>query len=208
MGITRNGRHKRRETGGKRHPHQKKRKFELGRPAAMTKLAEEKRVHIVRTRGGNTKFRALRMDKGNFAWGSENKTAKVRILDVVYNATNNELVRTKTLVKNCIVEIDSAEFKKWYETQYAVTLSKKGAEQKEVAGSKVTKEKYAERQKERSLDPLIESQLVNQGRLRACISSRPGQCGRCDGYVLEGKELEFYQRMINLKKKGKGKEKA
>jgi len=28
---------------------------------------------------------------------------KVRILDVVYNASNNELVRTKTLVKGAIV---------------------------------------------------------------------------------------------------------
>lgn len=30
-------------------------------------------------------------------------TRKTRILDVVYNASNNELVRTKTLVKNAIV---------------------------------------------------------------------------------------------------------
>ena len=28
------------------------------------------------------------------------------IIDVVYNAANNELVRTKTLVKNAIVVID------------------------------------------------------------------------------------------------------
>jgi small subunit ribosomal protein S8e len=32
---------------------------------------------------------------------------------VVYNASNNELVRTKTLVKNCIVSIDAAPFKQW-----------------------------------------------------------------------------------------------
>ncbi len=74
-------------------------------------------------RGGNRKFRALRLDHGNFSWGSEvsklhpaappvlgshdrlfahlNKescpalqaiTRKTRILDVVYNASNNELV--------------------------------------------------------------------------------------------------------------------
>lgn len=34
----------------------------------------------------------------------------------------------------------------------------------------------------------------------ACLSSRPGQCGRADGYVLEGKELEFYLRKIKAKK--------
>ena len=38
------------------------------------------------------------------------------------------------------------------------------------------------------------------GRLYAAISSRPGQCGRCDGYILEGKELEFYLRKLSRKK--------
>lgn len=38
------------------------------------------------------------------------------------------------------------------------------------------------------------------GRLLAAISSRPGQCGRVDGYILEGKELEFYQRKLQKKK--------
>ena len=30
-----------------------------------------KRIHKVRTRGGNVKYRALRLDTGNFSWGSE-----------------------------------------------------------------------------------------------------------------------------------------
>ncbi len=37
-------------------------------------------------------------------WIDSVHTAKTRILDVVYNASNNELVRTKTLVKNAIVQ--------------------------------------------------------------------------------------------------------
>ena len=32
-------------------------------------------------------------------------TRKTRILDVTYNASNNELVRTKTLVKSAIVQV-------------------------------------------------------------------------------------------------------
>lgn len=39
------------------------------------------------------------------------------------------------------------------------------------------------------IDPLLEQQFV-AGRLYAAISSRPGQSGRADGYILEGKELE------------------
>eukprot|EP00997_Jenningsia_sp_PLL12_P001918 NODE_1320_length_1193_cov_206.255245_g1040_i1.p1 GENE.NODE_1320_length_1193_cov_206.255245_g1040_i1~~NODE_1320_length_1193_cov_206.255245_g1040_i1.p1 ORF type:complete len:343 (-),score=87.49 NODE_1320_length_1193_cov_206.255245_g1040_i1:163-1167(-) len=49
---------------------------------------------------------------------------KTRILDVVYNATNNELVRTKTLVKGCIVQIESAPFNAWYYKHYGVSLGK------------------------------------------------------------------------------------
>ena len=40
---------------------------------------------------------------------------------------------------------------------------------------------------------------VGKGQLLACISSRPGQSGRADGYVLEGKELEFYLRKLEKK---------
>lgn len=71
--------------------HKKKRQFELGRQPAMTKLGP-KRVRPVRCRGANMKFRALKNDNGNFSWGSEAHSKKTRILDVVYNATNNELV--------------------------------------------------------------------------------------------------------------------
>jgi hypothetical protein len=39
------------------------------------------------------------------------------------------------------------------------------------------------------IDILLETQF-SAGRLYAAISSRPGQCGRADGYVLEGRELE------------------
>eukprot|EP00158_Paraphelidium_tribonemae_P005595 Partr_v1_DN27421_c0_g1_i6_m72414 putative 40S ribosomal protein S8 len=70
MGISRDSRHKRSATGAKRAHYRKKRKFELGRQAAMTKLGP-KRTHEVRVRGGNKKFRALRLDAGTFSWGSE-----------------------------------------------------------------------------------------------------------------------------------------
>ena len=48
----------------------------------MTKLGP-KRIHTVRVRGGNLKYRALRLDSGNFAWGSEHVTRKTRIIGVV-----------------------------------------------------------------------------------------------------------------------------
>jgi len=124
MGISREGRHKRRETGGKRAQYRKKRKFELGRPSANTKIGP-KRIHLVRGRGGNLKYRALALETGNFSWGTEAISRKTKVLDVNYNASNNELVRTKTLVKNSVIQIDATPFKQWYESHYGIELGKK-----------------------------------------------------------------------------------
>jgi len=200
----------------------KKRKYELGRQPANTKLSSNKTVRRVRVRGGNVKWRALRLDTGNFSWGSEAVTRKTRLLDVVYNASNNELVRTQTLVKNAIVQVDAAPFKGWYLTHYGVDIGRKkktpavakkdaaegqegevaAAATEEAKKSNNVQRKLEKRQQGRTLDAHIEEQF-SSGRLLACISSRPGQCGRADGYILEGKELEFYTRKLQ-KKKGKG----
>jgi len=243
MGISRASVHKRRLTGGKRKPMRKKRKFEMGRPPAMTKLGP-KRIRIVRGRGGNLKRRALRLEAGNFSWGTEATTRRTRILGVVYNASNNELVRTNTLVKNSIIQIEATPFRVWYEQHYGVTIGKKkkeiGKEEPEKEKDKDSKKsdkqkdkekdskksdkqkdkdskkssvveepktskskrvisKLHQRQQKRQLESAIEDQF-STGRLLACISSRPGQSGRCDGYILEGKELEFYSRKIQKRK--------
>merc|ERR1711976_1155321 len=109
MGISRDSRHKRRLTGGRMPIHKKKRKFESGKPAANTKLAD-KRVRLVRSRGGNTKHRALRLNKGNFMRQSEGITKTSKIVNVVYNPVSNELVRTNTLTKGTICYVDGTPF--------------------------------------------------------------------------------------------------
>ena len=171
----------------------------------MTKLGESI-VRPIRTMGGNSKHRALRLEVGNFSWGSEVCTRKTRILDVVYNATNNELVRTKTIVKNCIVLVDATPFRQWYEAHYGVKVTKKRkgdeAEEAVVKKSSKVQKKIAKRQQTRVLETDIEAQF-DSGRFMACISSRPGQSGRADGYILEGKELEFYNRKLATKKSKK-----
>lgn len=73
------------------------------------------------------------MDTGNYSWGSEAITRKTRILDVVYNASNNELVRTQTLVKSAIIQVDATPFKQWYLQHYGVELGRK---KKAAAASK------------------------------------------------------------------------
>lgn len=175
----------------------------------MTKLGH-KQVRAVRGRGGNYKYRALKIDQGNFVWQSEQFASKTRILDVVYNATNNELVRTKTIVKNSIVQVDATPFKKFYLEQYDVELGKKKVVAAAQEGEAKVEEKKKKsrhvqaaikrRQATRTLEPHVAEQF-NAGRILACIVSRPGQSGRADGYILEGKELEFYIKKMEKKKK-------
>ena len=68
-------------------------------------------------------------------------------------------MRTKTLVKNAIIQIDATPFKQWYEQHYGVKVGvkkgKKAAAEKEeateVKQSKSVQKKILERQKLRTL---------------------------------------------------------
>lgn len=152
--------------------------------------------------GGNKKFRALKLDSGNFSWGTETCTRKVRVLDVTYNASNNELVRTKTLVKGAIILVDAHPFKAWYEKHYQVKIGLKKSQESPIIDisdkSEAVQDKYKSRRSTRTLESALDHQF-SSGRLLAKITSRPGQTGRCDGIILEGPELAFYQKMMARK---------
>jgi small subunit ribosomal protein S8e len=142
------------------------------------------------------------LEIGNFSWSSEAIAKKTRIVRVVYNASNNELVRTNTLVKGAIIEIDATPFRQWYEAHYGLTLGRKKKTDAEAAPvSESVKRKQVARQAngQAKVDPHLEEQF-NTGRILARISSRPGQSGRADGVILEGKELDFYLRKLRSRK--------
>lgn len=122
---------------------------------------------------------------------------------VSFHPSNNELVRTNTLTKSAVVQVDAAPFRQWFEAHYGQTLGRKrqqkastteAAEEKKLSKS-VEKKQAARYAAQGKVDPAIERQF-EAGRLLAVVSSRPGQCGRVDGYILEGEELAFYQRAI------------
>ncbi|KAJ9672515.1 hypothetical protein PVL29_025930 [Vitis rotundifolia] len=135
--------HKRRATSGKKKAWKKKRKY----------LSSNKIVRRVHVRGGNVKWRALRLDIGNYSWGSEVITRKTCILDVIYNASNNELV-------------DAAPVKQWYLQHYGV----------DIASIEETKKSSHVLRK-------LEKHQFGSGRLLACISSRPSQCKELEFYT-------------------------
>ena len=163
---------------------------------ANTKLGEKK-ITKVRVRGGNYKFRALRLNTGNFNWASEGLALKSKIINVVYNASNNELVRTNTLVKNTIVRVDAHPFKNYLARHYFGCKEEEldsfdyYEQLKKSEEGEQTKDKFSKRRRGPKLDHRVIDQIM-KGQVLCCISSRPGQSGRADGYILEGKELEFY----------------
>lgn len=174
----------------------KKRKFESGRQAANTRIGARS-IKIIRTRGGNKKYRALRLDHGNFTWGTESISRPTRIIKVVYHPSNNELMRTNTLTKNAIVQIDAHPFRSYFEGHYGVPASSRGKVTDELKETDETRARAAEAKLSAGLEPQFGS-----GRIYACISSRPGQTGRVDGYILEGEELQFYlEKLASHKKK-------
>ena len=203
MGITRSSKTKRRLTGGRMPIHRKKRKFEMGRQPSLTKLGEKKVIEV-RGRGCQKKKRALKLNEGNFMWISEKVSRKCKIVEVVFNATNNELVRTQTLVKNCIVAIDPTPFKYYWYIHYDDNKITRMPEINDPVRKKSLEEKRNKHKKTHPYKDQLDKlgrffELLNKGRLYACITSRPGQVGKADGYLLEGKELEFYIKKVEKK---------
>jgi ribosomal protein S8E len=88
------------------------------------------------------------LDHGNYAWPGEAVTRKARIISVVYNPTNPEYVRTNTIVKGSVVQIDATPFKNWYQKHYGVVVGKAGKFQKKAKKSDEKKSR-----KHRALKP-------------------------------------------------------
>jgi small subunit ribosomal protein S8e len=203
MGISRSSKLKRRKTGGQMPIHRKKRKYEMGRQSSNTKLGEKK-VITVRCRGGNVKRRALRINEGNFVWISEKIARKSKILEVLYNATHNELIRTQRVVKGCVVSVDPTPFKYYWHIHYTEKKFTKLPEIKDPKRVQKLEEKKSNLQKAHPFSSQLDKyhaffDNANRNRLLAKITSRPGQTGRADGYLLEGKELDFYLKKIEKK---------
>ena len=77
--------------------------------------------------------------------------------------------------------------------QKQATKDGEGPAADEKKSKSVEKKQAARHTAAGKVDAALEKQF-EAGRLLAIVSSRPGQSGRVDGYVLEGEELAFYQR--------------
>jgi small subunit ribosomal protein S8e len=96
-------RSQRKVSGGRYHYQRTKKKYELARYAANTKLDAEKKVRTTRIKGGNAKQSLLTVKEISVA-DKKGKTVKTEILNVVENPANANLVRRNILTKGCVVE--------------------------------------------------------------------------------------------------------
>ena len=95
-------RSKRKVSGGRYHSARTKRKDELARKPTLT-LLKEKKVKKIRTIGGNQKKVLLSIDEINVT-DTKGKTQKTKILNVLENPANPNLVRRNILTKGTVVE--------------------------------------------------------------------------------------------------------
>ena len=92
----------RKASGGRYHSSRSKRKSELARFPAMTKVGEKKAKNK-RTLGGSSKRALLSVKEINVS-DAKGKTQKAEILNVVENSANSNLVRRNIVTKGAIVE--------------------------------------------------------------------------------------------------------
>ncbi|MBT4605153.1 30S ribosomal protein S8e [archaeon] len=93
----------RKPSGGRFVDARKKRKKELVRFPAMTKVAEETRAKVIRVAGGNKKRVLLAGNQVNVI-KKDGKAEKTVIKTVLENTANPNLVRRNILTKGAVVE--------------------------------------------------------------------------------------------------------
>ncbi|WP_457742139.1 30S ribosomal protein S8e [Thermococcus sp.] len=99
------GRSLKKPSGGRIVLARKKRKRELGREPANTRVAEEREKRkIIRTYGGNRKVRLVEALYANVFENGKGK--KVKIIGVVENPANRQYARRNIITKGAIIETE------------------------------------------------------------------------------------------------------
>ena len=95
-------------TGGRIRRQYNKKKRELGRPAAETHIAEE-RKRFVRVHGGNQKIRLYRTTKVNLINPKTGKASVLEIKDVANNPASRDFTRRRVITKGAILETEMGQ---------------------------------------------------------------------------------------------------
>nr|GEU34461.1 40S ribosomal protein S8 [Tanacetum cinerariifolium] len=134
--------------------------------------------------------------------GSEAVTRKTHILGMVYNALDKELVRTQTLVKGAIVQVDATPYKQWYLQHYDKDLGRK-----KTATSVGTKKEGEQQncQRDALARHMLGSEYGEQDR-KAAVLYEYETFKSTEGELLLDTYIRYLQVINNLKKCGYSKD--
>ena len=93
-------------TGGKKRPHRKNRKYEMGRFPTNTRISDHEEREIIRVRGGNMKIRLKNALYANVIDKKTGSTKRVKIKAVLETPANIELARRGIITKGTIIETE------------------------------------------------------------------------------------------------------
>jgi small subunit ribosomal protein S8e len=104
------GKSLRKPSGGRAKLNRNKRKAELGKAAAETKI-DERKIKKIRTKGGNEKIRLKNDKQINVVDPKTNKIQTAEILSVVENRANPHFVRRNIITKGAVIETSLGKVK-------------------------------------------------------------------------------------------------
>ncbi len=99
------GRSRKKPSGGRTWPKRKKRKYELGRESAETRIGTSKRVQVA-VRGSGRKLRLLAADEANITAPGSGETKKAKISSVLENPANPHFVRRNIVTRGAVIETE------------------------------------------------------------------------------------------------------
>lgn len=101
-------RSRRTATGSRYKDFRKKKSYETGRAATLTKVGEVKRK-VIRVLGGNNKVVNIQNDVANVIDRKKNKALKAKILSVKSNPANPNYTRRNIITKGCTIVTDKGD---------------------------------------------------------------------------------------------------
>lgn len=108
MGVSQH-RSKRSSTGARYIASRKKRLYEKGNVATLTKVSETRKLKVELVRGARMKIRLLQADIANVLDQKTGKYSIAKIKTVVDNPANSHFVRRNILTKGTIIETDKGK---------------------------------------------------------------------------------------------------
>lgn len=101
-------RSKRKPTGGRYKAIRKKRKCDMGRQPALTKIGKT-RLKKTKTKGGGEKLRLLACDTANLLDPKTNTYCRAKIKTVLENPANRHYVRRNIITKGTVIDTEKGK---------------------------------------------------------------------------------------------------